>query len=452
MGGDPRADRGADGAAARARGQPGTGQRGGSAGRDQPDPADPRALRRAAETPRRHPALSPEPAAGVREPIADRHRVQGRPADVRGQQRGHEHRHGAAQRGIPEPRQRAVAGRVLERTAAVVHRPQGAGRAGAGGDDRSAGDVRVRAEPGRYGALATRYGRAPGRSLYGDRPGRAAGRRGRDRRSGAAGGRRARRGQGLGRPGARDGGGQMNISALFIRRPVMTTLVMLGILMFGVMGYRLLPVSDLPNVDFPTILVSASLPGATPDTMASAVAMPLEKQFSTIAGLDQMTSNSSQGGTQITLQFALSRSLDGAAQDVQAAITKSARDLPQNMPSPPSYQKVNPADQPVLYLTLRSPTLPLSQVDEYAETLIAQRISTVTGVAQVSVYGTQKYAVRVQLDPNAMDTRQIGIDEAEQSVEKGNVNLPTGTLYGAHQAFVVQADGQLNNAQNYGPV
>jgi len=222
--------------------------------------------------------------------------------------------------------------------------------------------------------------------------------------------------------------------------------------MFGGLAYRMSPVSDLPNVDFPTILVTASLPGATPDTMASAVALPLEKQFSTIAGLDQMTSNSSQGGTQITLQFALSRSLDGAAQDVQAAITKSARDLPQNMPSPPSYQKVNPADQPVLYLTLRSPTLPLSQVDEYAETLIAQRVSTVTGVAQVSVYGTQKYAVRVQLDPKAMATRQIGIDEAEQSVEKGNVNLPTGTLYGAHQAFVVQADGQLNNAQNYGPV
>src|SRR5882672_10943738 len=300
MGGDPRADRGADGAAARARGQPGTCQRGGSAGRDQPDPADPRALRRAAETPRRHPALSPEPAAGVREPIADRHGVQGRPADVRGQQRGHEHRHGAAQRGIPEPRQRAVAGRVLERTAAAVHRPQGAGRAGAGGDDRSAGDVRVRAEPGRYGALATRYGRAPGRSLYGDRPGSAAGRRRRDRRPGPPGERRGRR-------GARGGRGQMNISELFIRRPVMTTLVMLGILMFGLMAYRLLPVSNLPNVDFPTIQVNASLPGASPETMASAVATPLEKQFSTIAGVDQMTSSSSLGSTNITLQFTLDR-------------------------------------------------------------------------------------------------------------------------------------------------
>src|SRR2546423_4959856 len=140
----------------------------------------------------------------------------------------------------------------------------------------------------------------------------------------------------------------MNVAELFIRRPVMTTLVMLGILMFGVMGYRLLPVSDLPNVDFPTILVSASLPGATPDTMASAVAMPLEKQFSTIAGVDSMTSSSSQGSTQVTLQFSLNRSIDAAAQDVQAMIAKAARDLPRDMPSPPSYQKVNPADQPVL--------------------------------------------------------------------------------------------------------
>ena len=242
------------------------------------------------------------------------------------------------------------------------------------------------------------------------------------------------------------------MAELFIKRPVMTTLVMLAVLMFGWMAYFRLPVSDLPNIDFPTILVNASLPGATPDTMASAVALPLEKQFSTIAGLDSMTSNSLQGSTSITLQFTLSRSLDGAAQDVQAAITKAGRDLPQNMPSPPSYQKVNPADQPVLYMTLRSPTLPLSEVDEYAETLIAQRISTVTGVAQVQVNGAQKYAVRVQLDPQALASRQIGIDEAESAVASGNVNLPTGTLYGAHQAFVVQADGQLNKAVDYAPV
>jgi HAE1 family hydrophobic/amphiphilic exporter-1 len=244
----------------------------------------------------------------------------------------------------------------------------------------------------------------------------------------------------------------MNVAEIFIRRPVMTTLVMLGILMFGVMGYRLLPVSDLPNVDFPTILVSASLPGATPETMASAVAMPLEKQFSTIAGVDSMTSSSSTGSTQITLQFNLSRSLDAAAQDVQSMIAKAARDLPQNLPSPPSYQKVNPADAPILYLSLSSPTLRLSDIDEYAETLIAQRISMVSGVAQVSVFGAQKYAVHAKLDPKALASRQIGIDEVTTAIQNGNVNLPTGTLYGAHQAFVVQASGQLKKAVDYEPL
>ncbi len=244
----------------------------------------------------------------------------------------------------------------------------------------------------------------------------------------------------------------MNVAELFIRRPVTTTLLTLAVLIFGILAYRQLPVSDLPNVDFPTILVSASLPGATPDTMASAVAQPLEKQFSTIAGLDSMTSTSSQGSTQITLQFNLSRSLDAAAQDVNSMIAKAARDLPQNLPSPPSYQKVNPADQPILYMTLSSPTLRLSDVDEYAETLIAQRISMVSGVAQVSVYGTQKYAVRVQLNPRALASRQIGIDEVSAAVGRGNVNLPTGTLYGQHQAFVVQANGQLNKAVDYAPL
>ena len=244
----------------------------------------------------------------------------------------------------------------------------------------------------------------------------------------------------------------MNVAELFIKRPVMTTLVMLAILLFGVMAYRMLPVSDLPNVDFPTILVSASLPGATPDTMASAVAMPLEKQFSTIAGVDSMTSTSSQGFTQITLQFNLSRSLDAAAQDVQAMIAKAARDLPQSMPSPPSYQKVNPADSPILYLSLSSPTLRLSDVDEYAETLIAQRVSMINGVAQVSVYGSQKYAVHVKLDPKALASRQIGMDDVSQAIVNGNVNQPTGTLYGTHQAFVVQANGQLAKAADYAPL
>ncbi|MGH9441335.1 MAG: efflux RND transporter permease subunit, partial [Thermoanaerobaculia bacterium] len=244
----------------------------------------------------------------------------------------------------------------------------------------------------------------------------------------------------------------MNIAELFIKRPVMTTLVMVGILLFGIMGYRLLPVSDLPNVDFPTIQVSASLPGANPETMASAIATPLEKQFTTIAGLDNMNSTSSQGTTQITLQFNLSRNLDGAAQDVQAMIAAAAGQLPPEMPTPPSYQKVNPADSPIVYLALTSATLPLSQLDEYGETFMAQRISTIPGVAQVLVYGPQKYAVRIQLDPNALATRGIGIDEVADAVRNANVNLPTGTLYGPSSAFTVQATGQLNDAAAYRPI
>jgi len=244
----------------------------------------------------------------------------------------------------------------------------------------------------------------------------------------------------------------MNISELFIRRPVATTLVMLGILFFGIVGYRLLPVSDLPNVDFPTIQVTAALPGASPETMASAVATPLEKQFTTIAGLDNMTSTSILGVTQVTLQFSLSRSLDGAAQDVQAAIGAASRQLPPGMPTPPTYQKVNPADQPILYIALTTPTLPLSLLDEYAETMMAQRISTVSGVAQVLVYGSQKYAVRVQLDPRALAYRGIGIDEASAAVASANVNIPTGTLWGANTAYTVMATGQLTEAAQYGPL
>jgi HAE1 family hydrophobic/amphiphilic exporter-1 len=244
----------------------------------------------------------------------------------------------------------------------------------------------------------------------------------------------------------------MNIAEIFIKKPVMTTLVMLAIVLFGVMGYRALPVSDLPNVDFPTIQVTASLPGANPGTMASAVATPLEREFSTIAGLDSMTSVNAMGLTQVTLQFSLSRSIDAAAQDVQAAIAKAGATLPPDMPTPPSYKKVNPADQPVLYLALSSPTLPLSTVDEYAETLIAQRISMISGVAQVQVMGSQKYAVRVQLDPNALASKGIGIDEAAGAVRQGNVNLPTGTLYGHHQAFTVMANGQLMAAADYRPL
>jgi HAE1 family hydrophobic/amphiphilic exporter-1 len=244
----------------------------------------------------------------------------------------------------------------------------------------------------------------------------------------------------------------MNISELSIRRPVMTTLVMISILFVGIAGYRLLPVSDLPNVDFPTLLVSASVPGASPETMASAVATPLEKQFSTIAGIDNMTSANTQGLTNITIQFSLERDIDAAAQDVQAAIAAAQRQLPQDMPSPPSYRKVNPADSPVLYLALSSPTLPLSAVDDYAQTIISQRISMVSGVAQVQVFGSQKYAVRVQLNPRALASRGIGIDEVAGAIANANVNLPTGTLYGANQAFTVQSTGQLFDAEAYRPV
>ena len=244
----------------------------------------------------------------------------------------------------------------------------------------------------------------------------------------------------------------MNIAEPFIRRPIMTTLVMLAILLFGVMAYQLLPVSDLPNVDFPTILVNASLPGASPDTMASAVATPLERQFSTIAGVDSMTSTSALGSTQITLQFSLNRNIDAAAQDVQAMIAKAARLLPPDMPTPPTYQKVNPADQPILYLALNSPTLPLSAVNEYADTTIAQRISMISGVAQVQIFGSQKYAVRAQLDPRALASRGIGIDEVAKAVASGNVNLPTGTLQGPSKSFTIESSGQLMNAAAYRPL
>jgi hydrophobic/amphiphilic exporter-1 (mainly G- bacteria), HAE1 family len=244
----------------------------------------------------------------------------------------------------------------------------------------------------------------------------------------------------------------MNIAEPFIRRPIATALIMSAILIFGIMGYRLLPVNDLPNVDFPTIQVQAALPGANPETMASSVATPLEKQFSTIAGIDNMTSTSSLGLTQVTIQFSLDRDIDAAAQDVQSAISKAQRQLPQGMPTPPSFQKVNPADQPIIYLALTSPTLLLSTVDEYAETMIAQRISMVSGVAQVQVLGAQKYAVRVQLNPNALATKGVGIDEVQNAVQRANVNLPTGTLYGPDKAFTVQATGQLMTAEAYRPV
>ena len=223
----------------------------------------------------------------------------------------------------------------------------------------------------------------------------------------------------------------MNLAGPFIRRPVMTSLVMLGLVIFGIMAYRYLPVSDLPNVDFPTLQVSATLPGASAETMAASVATPLERQFSTIAGLESMSSSSSQGQTRIILQFSLERPLDAAAQDVQAAISIAAAQLPPTLPSPPTLRKVNPADQPVIYLGIVSERLPLYVVNEYADTFLAQRISMVSGVAQVMVYGAQKYAVRIQVDPWALAGMGLGLDEVARAVSTANVNLPTGVLEGA---------------------
>ncbi len=243
----------------------------------------------------------------------------------------------------------------------------------------------------------------------------------------------------------------MNISRLFIERPIMTALVMFAILLFGFVGYRALPVAALPTVDYPTIQVNASLPGANPETMASSVATPLERTFSTIAGIQSMSSTNSQGNTSITVQFELERNIDAAAQDIQAAIAKTGG-LPVDMPRPPSYTKVNPAEQPVLYLSLTSSTLPLYTVDEYAETLLAQRISMSSGVSSVNVFGAQKYAVRIQLDPDELVARNIGVDEVQKAIQQSNVNLPTGKLYGEKQSFTVQSTGQLTNAAAYRPM
>jgi HAE1 family hydrophobic/amphiphilic exporter-1 len=242
----------------------------------------------------------------------------------------------------------------------------------------------------------------------------------------------------------------VSVSEIFVRRPIMTTLVMIGILVFGIAAYRLLPVSDLPNVDFPTIQVTASLPGASPETMASAVATPLEKQFSSIPSLDSMTSDSGLGQTQITLQFSLDRNIDAAALDVQSAISAAQRQLPPTMTTPPTFRKSNPADAPIFFVGMTSKTLPLSKVDEYAESLLAQRLSMVEGVALVNVYGSTKYAVRIDLDPSAMAARGIGIDQVQTAVANGNVDLPTGTLYGDKRTYNVMVDGQFEAARPFG--
>jgi HAE1 family hydrophobic/amphiphilic exporter-1 len=244
----------------------------------------------------------------------------------------------------------------------------------------------------------------------------------------------------------------MSLSELFIKRPITTTLIMLGIGVFGIMAYRLLPVSDLPVVDFPTIQVQASLPGASPATVASSVALPLEKQFSTIAGLDALNSASSLGSTTITLQFDLDRNIDAAAQDVNSMIAKAARLLPPTLPTPPSYQKVNPADQPVILLALYSKTQPVWVVDDYAENMMAQRISTVNGVAQVQVFGGAKYAVRIDVDPRPLSAHSIGLDQVATAITNANVNLPTGTMFGRDKTITLLSNGQLMKAAEYGPM
>ncbi len=244
----------------------------------------------------------------------------------------------------------------------------------------------------------------------------------------------------------------MNIGQLCITRPVMTTLVMFAILLFGSIGYTQLPISNLPNVDFPTIQVTSTLPGTSAETMASSVSIPLEKQFTTISGLTQMTSNSSLGQSQITLQFDNSRNIDGAALDVQASISAASKQLPPQMTIPPTFSKVNPASQPVIYLAVSSPTMPLYQVDYYAETVIAQRMARVSGVAQVQVNGSQQFAVRVQVDPQRLSSYGLGIDDIMTAVSSANQNQPTGTLWGKHQAFTIESNGQLLSANQFKPV
>ncbi len=241
----------------------------------------------------------------------------------------------------------------------------------------------------------------------------------------------------------------MNFSALFIRRPVMTIVLMAGLVAFGLFAYRVLPVNELPNVDFPTIVVSANLPGASPETMANTVATPLERSFSGVSGIDSMVSSSTTGSTRITLQFSLARDIDAAAQDVQNAIAQTLRRLPPEMTDPPTLRKVNPAESAILYVALSSKTLPLSRLDEYAQTRIADRLSMLPGVAQVLVFGSQKYAVRVEVDPYALQARDLALADVADAVSNANSNLPAGTLEGARRSYTVSTDGQLNAPSQY---
>ncbi|HWM48647.1 MAG TPA: efflux RND transporter permease subunit [Xanthobacteraceae bacterium] len=241
----------------------------------------------------------------------------------------------------------------------------------------------------------------------------------------------------------------MNLSEACIRRPVMTTLVTAALIVLGIFGYRLLSVAALPAVDFPTIEIQASLPGASPETMAASVAGPIERQLSTIAGITSLTSSSALGTTRITIQFDLSRDIDGAALDVQTALTVAQRRLPIEMTTPPFFRKVNPGDFPIMFISLISPTLPLSTIDEYAQLMLAQQISQLPGVAQVLVYGSQKFAVRVQVDPVAAAARNISLDDVRNVIAKTNSSAPVGTLAGARQNITLTATSAMKNAEDY---
>src|SRR6478609_4415619 len=241
----------------------------------------------------------------------------------------------------------------------------------------------------------------------------------------------------------------MQLSETCIRRPVTTTLITAAIIALGIFGFRLLPVSALPAVDFPTIAITATLPGASPETMAASVAAPIERQLSTIAGISALTSTSALGITTITVQFDLNRNIDGAALDVQTALTVAARRLPVEMTTPPFFRKVNPGDFPVLFISLNSPTLPMSTVDEYGQTILAQQISQLPGVAQVLVYGSQKFAVRIQVDPVAAAARSISLDDIRTVLTKANSNTPVGTLAGPERNVTLLASGAMRRASDY---
>ncbi|MCR6631840.1 MAG: efflux RND transporter permease subunit [Magnetospirillum sp.] len=241
----------------------------------------------------------------------------------------------------------------------------------------------------------------------------------------------------------------MNLSAVFIRRPIATLLLTLALVFAGIAGWSQLPVAALPNADFPTIEVSATLPGASPETMAASVAAPLEREFSTIAGVETITSASGQGSTSITLSFVLSRDIDAAAQDVQAAIARAQKKLPDEMTTPPSFRKVNPADSPVVLLALSSATLPMATLDRYAQTILMPRISRLSGVAQVLVYGSQKFAVRIRLDPDALASRGLSMNEVADAVAAANTNSPLGVLNGPKQQITLQANPQMPDADAF---